>query len=143
MYAIEYSASPQNGIVLGDGVSVDPTPFIFGPISNAFELRNDWSNNKMLMRRQAGTVNFLEVGLNGTDPAVRPETDGAIDLGDLTNTLRWRNIYATGVIRADTRFDVGVNQGHTGYIDDGVNFRATITGGLITAVGASVAGGFA
>jgi hypothetical protein len=36
----------------------------------------------------------------------------------------------------------GVN-GHTGWIDDGVNFRATFTDGILTGVANSTAGGWA
>lgn len=33
--------------------------------------------------------------------------------------------------------------GHTGWFDDGVNFRVTVTNGVITSIGNSIAGGWA
>jgi hypothetical protein len=144
MYAIEYDGVNLNGVEIGAGAT-DPPPLYF---SDDYEIKPDPANQKIMFRPKGGTaatMAILEIGLEHktTQECVRPDTDNKIDLGDTANTLRWRNIYAAGSIDAVGGFAVAGAAGHTGWIDDGVNFRATITGGIITAVGNSVAGGWA
>ena len=98
MYDKEYSASPANGINIGDSTS-NPPPFYFGGsgFSTAFMLRWDRANLKFVVGTTHATDGqFLEFALSGADPALRPDTDGLIDLGDATNVLRWRHLYMTG-----------------------------------------------
>jgi hypothetical protein len=99
MYAIEYAPADSNGIVIGGSPVTDPCPIWFGArgFANAFELRLDATNTKFIIgTSNASIATFVEFGLGGTDPALRPDTDGLIDLGDATNVLRWRHLYLTG-----------------------------------------------
>lgn len=97
MYDLAYDPVNGNGVNIGDGLyGGDPPPLLFGATSaDGFELRLDVTNTKMIARSTSDAT-YLEVGLAGADPALRPDTDGLIDLGDQTNALRWRHLYLSG-----------------------------------------------
>ena len=97
----------------------------------------------MIIHGNTRNVPILEIGLNSTtvQETVRPDTNNKIDLGDVTNSLKWRNIYASGVIDGASGFAVNGTSGWSGWFDDGVNFRVTVTNGIITSVANSSGGG--
>ena len=142
---------PWNSLYSGawNGVEINPTeddsvPLLIG--DKFFLQQLDGSASKFVLDGETmGDISFLEINLNhGTNQeAVRPGTHDKIDIGDLANTLMFRNGYFSGVLDAIGGFAVNTTPGHTGWIDDGVNFRATITGGIITNVHNSIAGGWA
>jgi len=140
-YAIEYTGS--NGIVIG-GATTHPPDMKWGGLVGGFIFDFDKPNDKFVIDGNGSNTPILEIGLNHTttQEVVRPKTDNKIDLGDTANSLIWKNIYAY-IIDAATNFAVGGANGHTGWFDDGVNFRVTVTGGIITGIAASSGGGFA
>jgi hypothetical protein len=104
MYDIPYSSSPANGVNIGDA-QTDPPPLILGSNTAAgFMLRLDGSNNKMILLSTAA-AQYLELGLAGATPAFRPDTDDAIDLGDLANGLRWADLYLSGLAQIGGALD--------------------------------------
>lgn len=109
MYDVEYSPSPINGVNIGNGGAVtNPPPLFMGgsTFATAFGFRLDRTNLKMLMgTTSATTATILEILLGGTDPTVRPDTDDLIDLGDATNSLRWRNLYLSQMARIGGTLD--------------------------------------
>jgi hypothetical protein len=110
MYDQEHSTSPQNGVCLGDAAA-EPPPFIFGAINDAgMWVRLNRTDNKFVMR-STNYAQIFEVGLAGSDPTLRPDTNDLIDLGDDANSLRWRNLYLS------QRAYVGDRLVHLGDVD--------------------------
>lgn len=101
MYDVEYSASPANGINLGDSAANPPPIYIGGgSFSSAFMLRWDRANLKFVVGTTHATDGqFVEFSLSSSDPALRPDTNDLIDLGDDANGLRWRNLYLTQTVQ--------------------------------------------
>jgi hypothetical protein len=104
MYDIEHQASPLNGCVIGDATTEPPAMYWGAITDQGFYLRLNKTDQKMVMRSSAWAL-YLEIGLAGTDPAVRPDTDDLIDLGDSANSLRWRNLYLTGLAQIGGALD--------------------------------------
>ena len=64
-----------------------------------------------------------------------------IDWTSTAENLDTSGSVTAGAITGDT-FTVGASAGATGWFDDGTNFRVDVAEGIITDIGASVAGGF-
>lgn len=143
MYSIEHTGTFNNGVEIGAGAT-DCPPFFIGGYNAGFMFYFDNPNNIMTLDGNKNNIPILEIALNSltVQECVRPATDNKIDLGDTANNLLWKNIYAAGVIDAATNFAIGGSNGHTGWFDDGVNFRVTVTGGIITSIQNSIAGGW-
>jgi hypothetical protein len=142
MYAIEKSGT-LNGVEIGAG-AVDATPLYIGGTFGGFQFYFDKPNGIMNLDGDiVGICQILQIELGGVTPVVRPATNDKIDLGDLANNLMWKDGYFAGAVDAIGGFAVNTVAGHTGWFDDGVNFRVTVTGGIITNIQNSIAGGWA
>jgi len=51
------------------------------------------------------------------------------------------DLICDGTVRSNAGFNINGTSGWSGWFDDGTNFRVTVTNGIVTAVGNSVAGG--
>lgn len=140
MYAIDDNGS--NGVEIGASTT-DPPPLLFYGLSG-FTFKYDRINRIMKLHGiTKNAAQHLEIGLNYgvAQETVRPETTDQIDIGDSANNLKFKDGYFSGVIDAVGGFSVNGSAGWSGWFDDGVNFRVTVSNGIITAVGNSIAGG--
>ncbi len=155
-------AELQNGVDLVCAVAGGSNIFSAGTPGNAVFTRGsiattaagvaaDWSFRSGLLNRwiirKDGTA---ETGGNaGSNFAIVARTDAGAFIDNAMTINRAaggliyfnRNIRTGGVCRANGGFNDNGAAGLDAWIDDGVNFRATFSGGILTAVVNSIAGG--
>lgn len=142
--SIETGTIITSGLVTVNSLSVNTTGTIGGLLTANAGLTVAAGNTSLTTLNTSGlaTVNGLLVGAGNVQNHLIPSSNGAFDLGDAANTLRWRNIYLTGVMDSGS-----INTGNitgTGTATLGVlSVTSTGTiGGLLTAnAGLTVAAG--
>lgn len=102
MYAIEDNG--LNAINIGDGAT-DPCPLYWGTSGTTagFKMKWDPANNKFIMTTvgvKGNTCGIFEIELNHAtiQECIRPATNNKIDIGDIANTLKFRNGYFAGTL---------------------------------------------